>query len=160
MHPSTRVTWLRIAAMVLALAACLLLPAVAHAQANLIGSRGGAIDPNPIVPAPAVSPVLPPSLSLPPAAQDSLLNGLNAGGTALRPGMGWLVSDLAQQGIHGQQLGDIIHQLKPYKQRGVLTFPQATPQQPEMDGNERAQFFPKIMNRGQGKGGGNGKGKG
>src|SRR5262245_1413134 len=104
---------------ILGLALCALLPAAAPAQADLIGSRGGALAPTPITP-----PILPPSLNLPPAATSSLLNGLSASGAALRPGMGWLVSDMTQQGIRGPQLADIIHQLKPYKQRGVLTFPQ------------------------------------
>jgi hypothetical protein len=94
-------------------------------QGGLIGSRGGLTAPTaPTVP---TQPVLPPTLNLPPVATNSLLNGLNASGTALRPGMGWLVSDLTHQGIHGQQLADIIHQLKPYKQQGTLTFPQNTP---------------------------------
>jgi hypothetical protein len=98
--------------------------ASAHGQADLIGSRGGLTTPT--VP---TTPVLPPTLNLPPDVTSRLLNGLNSSGTALRPGMGWLVSDLSHQGFQGPQLADIIHQLKPYKQRGVLTFPQ-TVQQP------------------------------
>jgi hypothetical protein len=98
--------------------------ASARGQADLIGSRGGLTTPT--VPP---TPVLPPTLNLPPDVTSSLLNGLNSSGTALRPGMGWLVSDLSHQGFQGPQLADIIHQLKPYKQRGVLTFPQ-TVQQP------------------------------
>jgi hypothetical protein len=69
-------------------------------------------------------PILPSTLNLPPGVQNSLLQGLDASGTATRHGMGWLVSDAAHQGIHGQQLADVIHQLKPYKERGVLMFPQ------------------------------------
>jgi hypothetical protein len=69
-------------------------------------------------------PVLPPGLNLTPQATNSLLNGLNANGTALRPGNGWLVNDLTHQGVQGQQLANTIHQLQPYKQNGVLTFPQ------------------------------------
>jgi hypothetical protein len=80
-------------------------------------------------------PALPPSVNLPDNVESSLLKGLNASGTALRPGMGWLVSDLAQQGVHGQHLADVIHQLKPYRQRGVLTFPQVTQQGPTGLGN-------------------------
>ena len=86
-----------------------------------IGSRGGQTAPAPTV---TPTPVLPPSLTLPPSAASSLLQGLNSSGAAMRPGMGWLVSDLTHQGIRGRELADIIHQLKPYKQRGVLTFPQ------------------------------------
>jgi len=97
--------------------------ASARGQADLIGSRGGLTTPT--VP---TTPVLPPTLNLPPDATSSLLNGLNSSGTALRPGMGWLVSDLSHQGFQGPQLADMIHQLKPYKQRGVLTFPQPTQQ--------------------------------
>src|SRR5207249_4570702 len=114
-----------------------------------------------------------PSLNLPPAATGSLLNGLNASGTALRPGMGWLVSDLTHQGIHGQQLADVIHQLKPYKQRGVLTFPQANPSAgtpfPAPGLPQTGVTFPgrggpgfplPVPNRGNGNGGGKGGGKG
>jgi hypothetical protein len=108
---------------VLGLAWLVALTGPAHGQSDLIGSRGGLT-----VPTVPTLPVLPPTLNLPPAATTSLLNGLNASGTALRPGMGWLVSDLTHQGIHGPQLADVIHQLKPYKQQGVLTFPQNIPQ--------------------------------
>lgn len=119
-------TFLRIAGAVVGLA---VLCGTASGQVDLIGSRGSqtapSIPPATTVPTP---PVLPDTLNLPPEATSSLLKGLNASGTALRPGMGWLVRDLTHQGIHGRQLADIIHQLKPYKQRGVLTFPQDTPQ--------------------------------
>src|SRR5206468_3994021 len=90
-------------------------------QADLIGARGGQSASS--ASAVATTPALPSTLNLPPQATSSLLNGLNASGTALRPGMGWLVSDLTHQGIHGPQLADIIHQLKPYKQQGILSFP-------------------------------------
>jgi hypothetical protein len=103
--------------------------ATAHGQIfnRLIGSRFGMSPPTaPTNPAAPASPVLPPSLNLPPQATGSLLSGLNAGGTALRPGNGWLVSDLTHQGIQGQQLAGVNHQLQPYKQNGVLTFPQST----------------------------------
>jgi hypothetical protein len=138
------------------IAICALWPSAARAQADLIGSRGGLTAP-PIA-APMTAPILPSSLNLPPAATSSLLNGLNASGAALRPGMGWLVSDMTQQGIRGQQLADVIHQLKPYKQRGVLTFPQPGDDAPGFGDGGRGQFFPKL-NRGNGKGGGKG-GKG
>jgi hypothetical protein len=101
------------------------LSGTACGQGGLIGSRGGLISPSgPTLP---TSPVLPSTLNLPAEATNSLLNGLNAGGTALRPGMGWLTSDLTHQGIQGQQLADIIHQLHPYQQDGRLTFPQSVP---------------------------------
>jgi hypothetical protein len=109
------------------LALLALLSGTARGQAGLIGSQGGVTVP--VVP--TTVPVLPPGLNLPPQVASSLVNGLDASGTALRPGMGWLVNDAAQQGVQGQQLADVIHQLKPYKQRGVLTFPQNTvPQNP------------------------------
>jgi hypothetical protein len=73
----------------------------------------------------AAAPTLPSNLHLPPQATSSLTNGLNSSGTATRHGMGWIVSDMTHQGVHGQQLSDAIHQLKPYKQQGVLTFPQS-----------------------------------
>ncbi len=104
------------------------LAGTARGQGELIGQRGGATTPAPVLPTTGTTPTLPPSLNLPPNVESSLLKGLNSSGTALRPGMGWLVSDMAHQGIHGQQLADVIHQLKPYKQRGVLTFPQVTQQ--------------------------------
>jgi hypothetical protein len=135
---------------------CALVPSPANAQADIVGSRGG-LTASPIA-APATPPILPPSLNLPPAATSSLLNGLNSSGAALRPGMGWLVSDMTHQGIHGQQLADVIHQLKPYKQRGVLTFPQPGDDASGFGDGGRGQFFPKL-NRGNGKGGGKG-GKG
>jgi hypothetical protein len=151
--PMLRTYAVRLTGALLGLAAFMLCPSSAYGQADLIGSRGGLTAPTPISP-----PVLPPNLNLPPLATDSLLNGLNASGSALRPGMGWLVSDLAQQGIRGPQLADIIQQLKPYKQRGVLTFPQPGGLLPGMGGGGPGQFIPKI-NRGFGKGGGKG-GKG
>ena len=104
------------------LAWLVLLSGTARGQAGLIGSQGGLTAP--VVP--TTAPVLPPGLNLPPQVANSLVNGLDAGGTALRPGMGWLVSDAAQQGVQGPQLADVIHQLKPYQQRGVLSFPQST----------------------------------
>ena len=135
------------------------LPGTAYGQADLIGSRGGLTAPL----APTV-PVLPPTLNLPPLATNSLLNGLNASGTALRPGMGWFVSDLTHQGIHGRQLADIIHQLKPYKQQGVLTFPQIVPQPgvPTSAPNFQPQqgTAPSWPGQGHGNGHGNGHGKG
>jgi hypothetical protein len=111
---------------VVCVAALLLFPTRGFGQGELIGQRGGQTTPT-LPSAPAIgstAPVLPSNLNLPPVVQNNLLNGLNSSGTALRPGMGWLVSQMTHEGIHGQQLADIIHQLKPYKQRGVLTFPQ------------------------------------
>ena len=107
-------------------AALLLFPTLVYGQGDLIGQRGGLTTPTlPTAPAlGSTTPVLPSNLNLPPIVQSNLLNGLNSSGTALRPGMGWLVSQMTHEGIHGQQLADIIHQLKPYKQRGILTFPQ------------------------------------
>src|SRR5262245_2128146 len=78
----------------------------ARGQVELIGARGGSTLPT--------VPVLPPDLVLPDEVASSLLNGLNSSGTALRPGMGWLVNDVARQGFVGRELSDIIHQLKPY----------------------------------------------
>lgn len=99
-------------------------------------------------------PTLPSTLNLPEGAKTSLLNGLNSSGTATRHGMGWIVSDMTHQGIKGQQLADAIHQLKPYKQRGVLTFPQNGPavggQQP---GGLLQQGGRAIQNFGKGRGG-------
>jgi len=97
-------------------------------QGELIGQRGGLTTPTAPSTGTTTTPTLPPSLHLPDNVESSLLKGLNSSGTALRPGMGWLVSDLTHQGIHGRELTDVIHQLKPYKQRGVLTFPQVTQQ--------------------------------
>ena len=114
-----------VAGALVGLALFVALAGTARGQADLIGARGGLTAP--ALPTVPTTPVLPPTLNLPPAATSSLLNGLNASGTALRPGMGWLVSDLTHQGIRGPQLADVIHQLKPYKQQGVLTFPQTTP---------------------------------
>lgn len=128
----------------------------AWGQGDLIGKRGGQVAPTPTTP-----PVLPSTLNLPSGATSSLVNGLNSSGTAVRHGMGWLVSDLTHQGIHGQQLSDVIHQLKPYKQRGVLTFPQNTQtpafQQPAFPFQQpgSGQGAPNF-----GKGKGKGKGKG
>jgi hypothetical protein len=166
-------TYLRSTArLALVLTAGAVFPAAAFGQADLIGARGGL--PVPTVPGVSTTPLLPPGLNLPPVATNSLLNGLNASGTALRPGMGWLVSGMTQQGVRGQQLADIINQLKPYKQRGVLTFPQATnpaglplptPGVPQptvnIPGLGGSQGLPlPALNRGQGKGGGKGNGKG
>ena len=109
------------------LALLALLSGTAHGQAGLIGSQGGLAAPVTPTTLPGVTPpVLPPGLNLSPQVANSLVNGLDASGTALRPGMGWLVSDAAHQGVQGPQLADLIHQLKPYQQRGVLTFPQNT----------------------------------
>src|SRR5262245_63774584 len=146
----------------LAVALSVGLPSSARGQGDLVGSRGGLTAP--AIPTAPTQPLLPPTLNLPPAATSSLLNGLNASGTALRPGMGWLVSDLTHQGIHGPQLADVIHQLKPYKQRGVLTFPQVTQQggtapsgltRPPQNGGT----FPQHGGSQGGFGGGFGKGK-
>lgn len=116
------------------------------------------------VPGATTQPVLPSTLNLPPGVQSSLLKGLDSSGTATRHGMGWIVSDAAHQGIHGQQLADVIHQLKPYKERGVLTFPQNGTtqtggqqifQQPQRNfGGEGGRGF-----GGGGKGHGKGKGR-
>lgn len=109
------------------LASLALLSGTARGQAGLIGSQGGLTAPVTPTTLPGVTPpVLPPGLNLLPQVANSLVNGLDASGTALRPGMGWLVSDAARQGVQGPQLADIIHQLKPYQQRGVLVFPQNT----------------------------------
>lgn len=138
------------------------LSAAAYGQADLIGSRGGLLAP--LAPTVPTVPVLPPTLNLPPVATNSLLNGLNASGTALRPGMGWFVSDMTHQGIHGQQLADIIHQLKPYKQQGVLTFPQNVPQPgvptPAPTFQPQQGTAPSWPGQGHGNGHGNGHGKG
>jgi hypothetical protein len=107
-----------------ALALLALMSGTARGQAGLIGSQGGLTGPAALTG--TTVPVLPPGLNLPPQVANSLVNGLDASGTALRPGMGWLVGDATQQGVQGPQLADVIHQLKPYKQRGVLTFPQNT----------------------------------
>ena len=179
-HPSS------FAGAVVAIALLAVWPGTARGQAGVIGSRGGQTTPT-VAPTPAVpgTPVLPSSLNLPPAATSSLLNGLNASGTALRPGMGWLVSDLTHQGVTGRQLADVIHQLKPYKQQGVLSFPQPaaptgtpapqvqppTGAPPQSGGNGQGQGFeggdrgPKpghgqgLPSFGRGHGGGKGKGK-
>jgi hypothetical protein len=159
----------------------------ARGQGNWIGARGGQTAPTappatavPTVPATPIQPVLPSTLNLPPEATSSLLNGLNSSGTALRPGMGWLVSDLNRQGIRGRQLADVIRQLKPYKQRGVLTFPQnpqssASPppgppplSQPTTSSGPQLPPLPAAtqddrddaLGKGGGKGGGKGRGKG
>ena len=113
----------------------------AFGQGGLIGSRGGLISPS--GPALPTQPVLPPVLNLPPAATNSLLSGLNASGDALRPGMGWLTSDLTHQGIQGQQLSDIINQLHAYQQQGRLTFPQNS------QGNNTQGQFPGFSQPGQ-----------
>jgi hypothetical protein len=125
-----------------------------HGQAGGIGARGGQTGPSvPITTSPVTSiapttPVLPSNLNLSPQVTSSLLKGLDQSGAALRPGMGWLVSDLNHQGIHGRELSDVIHQLKPYREQGRLTFPQETgkvaptPQQGSGSG-----LFPRIENR-------------
>ena len=61
------------------------LSAAAYGQADLIGARGGLLAP--LAPTVHTVPVLPPTLGLPPLATNSLFNGLNAGGSALRRGM-------------------------------------------------------------------------
>ena len=88
--------------------------ATAHGQLlNRLGARLGISPPTnpttPTAPAAPTTPVLPPTLNLPPQATSSLLSGLNSSGTALRPGNGWLASDLTHQGILGKQLADAIH---------------------------------------------------
>src|ERR1700704_1520826 len=76
----------------------------AQGQAGGIGARGGQTGPViPVTSGVPTTPVLPSNLNLPPAATSSLLKGLDQSGTALRPGMGWLVSDLNQQGIKGRE---------------------------------------------------------
>ena len=100
----------------------------AFGQGELIGSKPAV----PAPPAPGTTPTtpmltLPTNLqTLPTGVQSSLLKGLDSSGTAVRHGMGWIVSDMAHQGIHGRELSDIIHQLHAYKHRGVLQFPQET----------------------------------
>ena len=152
---------------VVAMAMLVVSPGMAHGQAGAIGARGGqtvpTVSPTPTLPS---TPVLPSSLNLPAEATSSLLKGLDASGTALRPGMGWLVSDLTHQGITGRQLADIIHQLKPYKQHGVLTFPQEaapTASQPQQPTGESPRFDANDHGREQGHGHrlpGFGKGRG
>ena len=99
---------------VVAMAVLVVSPGKAHGQAGAIGARGGQTVPTvsttPTLPS---TPVLPSSLNLPTEATSSLLKGLDASGTALRPGMGWLVSDLTHQGITGRQLADILMPLRP-----------------------------------------------
>ncbi|HEY1377288.1 MAG TPA: hypothetical protein VGF55_10865 [Gemmataceae bacterium] len=156
-----RIRPVRLVGAVVGLALFFGLSAAAFGQADLIGARGGqTVPPPPTLP---TTPVLPPTLNLPPQATSSLLNGLNASGTALRPGMGWLVSDLTHQDIHGQQLADVIHQLKPYKQQGVLTFPQNTsqpgaPTPAPTAGHQPQGSFPSWPGHGNGHGKGGGKG--
>ena len=138
--------------------------ATAYGQGGLIGSRGGLLGPTT-----PTTPVLPSTLNLPPLATSSLLDGLNAGGTALRPGMGWLTSDLTHEGIQGQQLSDVIHQLHPYMQQGRLTFPQNAQgsnfQGSNFQGSNSQGLFPGLSQQGQGlpwngKGLGNAFGRG
>ena len=109
----------------------------------------------------STTPVLPSNLNLPAGVQSSLLKGLDSSGTATRHGKGWIVSDAAHQGVHGQELADVIHQLKPYKQQGVLTFPQNGGQQifqqPQFQNGGEGGRFPSF---GGGRGHGHGKGKG
>jgi len=134
----------------------------AFGQADGIGARGGLTAPiASALPTPTL-PTLPAGLNLPPQAASSLLNGLNASGTALRPGMGWFVSDMTHQGFHGRQLADMIHQLKPYKQRGVLNFPQNQQPTGGLLGGQplRQQWSPPWSGGGKGFGGGNGNGGG
>jgi hypothetical protein len=127
-------------------------------QAAGIGARGGQTGPAvPVTTLPATSlvpttPVLPSNLNLSPQVTSSLLKGLDQSGTALRPGMGWLVSDLNHQGIHGRELSDVIHQLKPYREQGRLTFPQdvtgkVTPQPGTPQPQQGPGLFPRIENR-------------
>src|SRR5262245_48078990 len=99
-------------------------------------------------------PTLPSTLNLPQGATTSLLNGLNSSGTATRHGMGWIVSDMAHQGIHGQQPSDAIHQLKPYMQRGVLTFPQNGPAAAvqQAAGSQPGARIMQAIGKGRGKG--------
>ena len=142
---------------ILGAAALLALPAIARGQGDLIGQRGGQTTPTvPAVTTPTTPPVLPSTLSLPPTATNSLLNGLNASGTATRHGMGWIVSDMAHQGIHGQQLSDAIHQLKPFMHQGVLQFPQSgqTVTQPHLPFQQQGigQGIMQNIGRGRGKG--------
>jgi hypothetical protein len=142
-----------------ALALLVLLSGTARGQAGLIGSQGGLTG--------TTVPVLPPGLNLPPQVANSLVNGLDASGTALRPGMGWLVSDATQQGVHGPQLADVIHQLKPYNQRGTLTFPQNTvPQNTVPPGGtvpgpsaQQPRLVPQPQDGDDGPGHGHGHGK-
>jgi len=130
-----------------------------HGQAGgIIGSRGSQTGPSvPITTAPVTSvlpttPVLPSNLNLSPQVTSSLLKGLDQSGNALRPGMGWLVSDLNHQGIKGRELSDVIHQLKPYREQGRLTFPQdtagkVTPQPVTPQPQQGTGLFPRIENR-------------
>src|SRR2546421_6487557 len=108
-------------------------------QAGGIGGRGSQTGPAvPVNSGLPTTPVLPSSVNLPPTATSSLLKGLDQSGTALRPGMGWLVRDVNHQGVKGRELADVIHQLKPYRENGRVTFPQENvgkvapqPQQPQ-----------------------------
>src|SRR5947209_985509 len=81
-----------------ALASLAVVLETAQGQAGGIGARGGQTGPMvPVTSLPSTlptTPVLPSNLKLPPEATSSLLKGLDQSGTALRPGMGWLVSDM------------------------------------------------------------------
>ncbi len=146
-----RVSHLAAALIVLtSLAVCL---ETVHGQAGGIGARGSQTGPSvPITTAPVTSvvptsPVLPSNLNLSPQVTSSLLKGLDQSGNALRPGMGWLVSDLNHQGIHGRELSDVIHQLKPYREQGRLTFPQDTAGKVTPQPQQGPGLFPRIENR-------------
>jgi hypothetical protein len=162
--------------LVVALALIALCASAARGQAGGIGARGSGVAPS--APAPtttpaATTPVLPSTLKLPPEATSSLVRGLDASGTALRPGNGWVVRDLTHQGINGQELSDVIHQLKPHRERGRLSFSQekapttkATATSPAQQPSELPRFEDRRYGNGPGqdrgpfRGRGFGKGKG
>src|SRR3989475_4900878 len=133
---------------VLVLVALAVVVETATGQAGGIGARGSqTVTTVPVTSGVPTTPAIPSNVNLTPAATNSLAKGLDQSGTALRPGMGWLVRDVNRRGVKGREVADVIHELKPYRAQGRITMPpqnvgNAAPQ-PQQPGG----LFPRIEGR-------------